>query len=468
MPREFEYKYLLVGIYTVVLFLDRLDLSIVNITLPTLAKTFHASIQATQWVSTAFLLALAISIPISGWLGDRFGVKKIFMLAIALYGLGSALCAFAPNISVVIGLRFIQGLGGGMIIPVGMAMVYRAFPCSEYAHITTITFIPSLLAPAIAPFFGGLMLELWGWQSVFLIVGPICLAAIVASFFIIKEHKYKVGSLDWGGFVLTAAFLGLLLYAISTMGKDGLTTSGLILLGLALCLVSVLILHERQSTHPLINLNFFKSHLFVQANLIQLAFQICHYGAVFLIALYLQVGIGFTAVTSGLVLGLQALGAMLSCRYSGKLFKQYGPSLPLTFGLLGLSVITPLILYINDPSQAILGASMLFVRGIFVGLCGAAIQTSSIIDFDKSFVGRVSAIFNATRQISISLGLCLSSLFVTYGLYQNEINLFSVDESTAYDVFHYAFYMLSVVAIFGVLVARTIDNQSVLDKLQSE
>src|SRR6185437_13429414 len=141
--KDIEYKYLLVGIYTVVLFLDRLDLSIVNITLPTLARTFHASIEETQWVSTAFLLALAISIPISGWLGDRFGVKKVFILATALYGLGSALCGFAPNIFVIIALRFIQGIGGGMIIPVGMAMVYRAFPYSEYAHITTLTFIPS-------------------------------------------------------------------------------------------------------------------------------------------------------------------------------------------------------------------------------------------------------------------------------------------------------------------------------------
>ncbi|MDF2690753.1 MAG: drug resistance transporter, EmrB/QacA subfamily [Gammaproteobacteria bacterium] len=468
MIKDIEYKYLLVAIYTAVLFLDRLDVSIVNVTLPTLVNYFHASIEETQWVSTAFLLALAISIPISGWLGDKFGLKKVFVLAIALYGIGSSLCAFSPNMLFIIILRFIQGMGGGMLIPVGMAMVYRAFQHSEYAHVTSITFIPSLLAPAIAPFFGGLMLQLWGWQSVFLIVGPICLLAAIASMLIIKEQKHAVGPLDWGGFILGASFLISLLYCISVLGKNGLNNTTIILLLIALSLITALILHEKHSSHPLINLNFFKSHLFVQANLIQLAFQICHYGAIFLIALYLQTGIGFTTVNSGLILGLQAIGAMLSCRYSGKLFNQYGPAFPLSLGLIGIAFFTPLVLYITTPDQAVLASVLLFIRGIFLGLCGTAIQTASIIDFEKTTVGRVSSIFTATRQIAISIGICLSSLFISYGLYQNDTDMFSIDPGMTYDIFHYAFYMLSVVAIFGILVTRTIDNQSVLNKMQHE
>src|SRR3990167_222949 len=128
---KIEYRYIVAAIYAVVLFLDRLDLTIVNITLPTLSNYFKVPITRTEWVNNAFLLALAISIPISGWAGDRFGTKKIFIIATSIFGLASLLCAFSPNLFYMILMRFLQGLGGGMIIPVGMTMVYRVFDASE-------------------------------------------------------------------------------------------------------------------------------------------------------------------------------------------------------------------------------------------------------------------------------------------------------------------------------------------------
>ncbi|MDO8954714.1 MAG: DHA2 family efflux MFS transporter permease subunit [Gammaproteobacteria bacterium] len=466
MIKNIEYKYWLVIIYTVVLFLDRLDLSIVNITLPTLAQYFNASITQTQWVSTAFLLALAISIPISGWLGDKFGLKKVFIIAISLYGASSSLCALAPSMNIILALRFLQGIGGGLIIPVGMTLVYRAFHPSEYARITAITFLPSLLAPALAPFIGGILLQSLGWQWVFSLVGPICLVAVVAALLIIKEQKHDVKPLDWLGFILASAFLIMLLYSVSILEKHGLDAYTVSLLLTTLCLIIGLILYEKRCPHPLINLNFFKSHLFVQANLIQLAFQISHYGAIFLIALYLQLGLGFTVMQSGLILGLQAIGAMLGCHYSPKLFNRFGPSFPLAIGLLGISISTPLILCLTSPDQIMLGIGLLVCRGIFIGLCGPAIQTSGMLDFDNKHVSRASAIFTAGRQISISIGLCLSSLLISYGLAQNEVRLSDISPSIAYAIFHYAFFMISIASILGAIVTLTIDNRSVLNKIK--
>jgi MFS family permease len=149
MFKAIEYKYIVAVIYTCVLFLDRLELTIVNITLPTLAYYFHVPITRTEWISNSFLLALAIIIPISGWLGDKFGNKKVFTIATAVFGLASLLCAFSPNLWFMISMRFIQGLGGGAIIPVGMTMLYRLFAPAEYASITSFTFIPSLIAQAL-------------------------------------------------------------------------------------------------------------------------------------------------------------------------------------------------------------------------------------------------------------------------------------------------------------------------------
>ena len=166
LNERIEYRYIVAAIYACVLFLDRMDLTIVNITLPTIANYFHVPITQTEWITNSFLIALTMSIPISAWLGDRFGVKKVFISATLLFGFSSLLCAFAPNIFAMILLRFLQGLGGGIIIPVGMTMVYRVFDHSEYTSITSFIFLPTLIAPAIAPFLGGFIIHFSSWKWV--------------------------------------------------------------------------------------------------------------------------------------------------------------------------------------------------------------------------------------------------------------------------------------------------------------
>lgn len=221
--KKIEYRYIVALIYAVVLFLDRLDLTIVNITLPTLALHFNVPITQTEWINNAFLFALAISIPISGWAGDRFGDKRIFILATSIFGLTSLLCAFSPNLMSMALLRFVQGLGGGMIIPVGMTMVYRIFHPSEYASITSYIFIPTLIAPAIAPTLGGIIVSLLGWRWVFLFAVPICFFAVSLSMFVLKEQKIEnTKPLDSWGFIFSSCALLFILYFISLLGKQGL------------------------------------------------------------------------------------------------------------------------------------------------------------------------------------------------------------------------------------------------------
>lgn len=268
--------------YTLVLFLDRLDLTIVNIALPTVAHYFQVSILATGWVNMAFLLALALSIPISGWFGDQFGLKRVYIFAIALFGLGSGLCAWAPYLTTIIILRFIQGLGGGLLIPIGMTMLYRIYDVSEYASITSFTFLPSLVAPALGPFLGGLMLYYFDWRFVFIFSGPICLGLVLFSGIFLKDDGIRYPrKLDWGGFFLSTILLITVFYTLFIISQTGLTP--VVLYGIALSIVSIIIFvwWEKKTTDPLINLHFFSYPLFVQANLLQLCFQICHFGAIF-------------------------------------------------------------------------------------------------------------------------------------------------------------------------------------------
>ncbi len=463
LSNKIEYRYIVAAIYSCVLFLDRLDLTIVNIILPSLAEYFHVPITQTEWITNSFLIALAISIPISAWLGDRFGIKKVFILATILFALSSLLCAYAPNIYAMIAFRFFQGIGGGIIIPVGMTMVYRVFDHSEYASITSFIFLPTLIAPALGPALGGAIVHFVNWQWVFLFVVPICFIAVIMSFYVLKEQKIvNPNGLDWIGFILSSCALTLLLYSISSLGKYGVNFNNILIFFLSIVIIYTFLQYEKNIKNPLFDIKYFKNELFAQANLIQLAFQICHFGSIFLIGMYFQIGIGMTALMSGVIMGMQALGAMCTSRYSVRLFNLYGPQLPITIGFLGVAVCTICILLINSVDLALYGCILLFIRGIFSGLCGTPIQTISVIGFQKEDVSRVSALFNVGRQVSISLGVALSSLFIGYGFNLHNLHLNQTTYKVGSSPFYYAFTLIFIIALIGLTFCSKLNSRSML------
>lgn len=456
---KLSYKHLIALIYTVVLFLDRLDLTIVNVTLPTVARVFHVSIVATDWVNLSFLLALAIAIPISTWLGERFGYKKIYILAMFLFGLGSTLCAFAANLDTLIVLRFIHGVGGGMLIPVGMTMIYRVYDKSEYASITSFTFLPSLIAPAIAPFLGGLLLDSFGWRVVFLFSGPICLVlAVISMIYLIEEPRKLTKPLDWLGFISSSSILIGIFYLLSLLAKGNIAPIATLSAVTLMPLIMFFIWLEKRTPHPLIDLKFFHNETFVKANLIQLCFQACHFGAIFLVGMYLQVGVGLSASLAGLIMGMQAVGAMVTSRYSVRLFNHYGAKLPITVGLLGIAILSPCILIIQK-NMLIFALLLFFARGIFSGLCGTPIQTLSVIDFSKEEIGPVNSIFNACRQVSISFGVAISSLFIAWGLRLAHLNGVSViPQDVVLKVFGLGFFAIPIIAGIGIFIMQSLKS----------
>ena len=453
-----SYKKTIAVIYTITLFLDRLDLTIVNVTLPTVAKYFNVSIIATEWINLSFLLALALSIPISGWISNRFGLKNIYILAMLIFGISSTLCAFATTLNQLIFLRFAQGIGGGILIPVGMTIIYRVYDKSEYASITSFTFIPSLIAPAIAPFFGGILLKTFSWQFVFVFSGPICLLLAIYSIIHLKEESHEVKyPLDLMGFILSSIILINIFYSLSQLSKFGFSLSIIFRLMALIPLCWIFIKIEKNHKYPLINLKFFKNNNFVRANLIQLCFQICHFGAIFMIGLFLQVGIGFSAMIAGLLMGMQAVGAIVTSRYSVYLFNKHGASLPITIGLIGIAIFTPMIMLINNSNMPIFGLVLFFIRGTFSGLCGTPIQTMSVLNFNKKEISTINVIFNACRQVSISFGVAISSLSISLGMYIAKVPFTSyIPKRKVLEIFTYGFCAIPIIAIIGVWIASGI------------
>ncbi|MDF1758334.1 MAG: DHA2 family efflux MFS transporter permease subunit [Legionellaceae bacterium] len=460
--KKVPYRYVVASIYAAVLFLDKLDLTIVNITLPTIADYFDIPLTKVEWVNTAYIIAIATSIPISSWLGDRFGLKLIFNLSTIIFGLASLLCAYSPNLAVLSIFRFLQGFGGGLIVPVGMSLVYQSFDKREYASITSFISMPTLIAPAIAPSLGGIITELYGWQWVFLFVVPICFIVVIASISSIKEIKTEAANpLDYHGLIFSVLSLTSSFYLITLIGQGTLNRLSFLVLLIVIFSCYHFIKNERTSSFPLINIDFFKNKTFLWANLIQLCFQICHFGAIFLVSMYLQVSAGMSAKITGLVMGMQAVSALLISRYTVKLFKDYGAKLPLVIGLTGIGVLTPCILFIHEKDMLYLGITILFVRGLFSGLCGPLIHTLSIIGFKNNQISKASALFSAVRQIAIALGIALSSVLINLGFKINNIPFTETLTRLDRKVFVSAFIFIPVVCIYGIWCVLQLNNDKV-------
>ncbi len=457
---KLQYKHIVAIIYTVALFLDRLDLTIVNVILPALAEQLEVPITSINVISTSFLTALAISIPISSWIGDRIGLKTSYLIAITLFGFGISMCAFAGSLQTIIILRFIQGLGSGMLIPLGMTMLYRTYDKSEYASITSFTFLPSLIAPALAPFLGGILLDCFGWRVVFLFSGPICLMLFIMTLFLVKEDGYRSNKkFDFGGFILGSTMLSDIFYTLSLISTEGITNEVIFVIIIGVVCILLFILWETKQTHPLIDLSFFKNDNFAKANLLQLCFQICHFGAIFLVGMYLQVGIKMPASTAGLIMGMQAIGAMMVSRYSVRLFNRYGAKMPIAIGLAGVAILSPCILLLRAPDTIVFGSLLFLIRGIFSGLCGTPIQTLSVIDCAKEKIAQVTSVFNACRQVAISSGIACSSILLSVGFQGRELSSgILVDINQVMLVFAPGFIWISIVAFVGVLIIYSLKS----------
>jgi EmrB/QacA subfamily drug resistance transporter len=458
-------RYILVFIYGTVLILDRVDLTIVNIILPTMADYFHVSLSAVQWVNQAFFIAMTVSIPLSAWTADKFGDKYVFVASTVMFGAASIVCAYAPNFLVLLAARFVQGLSGGMIVPVGMTMVFRVFKPSEYVGISSLIMLPTLIAPALSPSLGGLILLFADWQWVFLFAVPICMVVIVLSLRFLDNYKLSdVPKFDVIGCALLSAGLFLILLTLSELSRNGITWQLMLSAVFALLFTRKFLQHEKTCKNPMLYMNLLANKLFVKVNWIQFWFQIAHFGALFLCSVYLQMSVGMTAMYAGLVIGMQAFGSMCSTRVSVYLFHRFGPSIPLMLGFSGMVIISPLILLINEYTYLGHAMALLFVRGLFTGLCGAPVQAISLIGFKNEVINHSNAVFGVVRQLSISFGVALLTLLVEQGLHIMHITDMNL-EHVNHLAFVGAFAGVSCSAFFALIITCTLNNNKIIAQM---
>ncbi len=406
------------GVATLGLIMAVLDTTIVNVALDTLSRDLHAPLSTIQWVSTGYLLSLASVIPLSGWITERFGSKRTWIASIALFALGSALCASATSAGELIAFRVLQGIGGGMLVPVGFTLIAQSAGPQRIGRALALVGVPILLGPIFGPIIGGLIVDNAAWQWIFVVNVPIAAVAIAVAARLLQADagRADAGALDWVGAALLSPGLAGIVFGLSETeshgGIDHPIAFGPMAAGFVL--VGLFIWHSLRVPRPLIDLRLFGSRGFRAASTTIFLLGGTLFGTLLVLPLYYQVDRGESALNAGLLLAPQGLGAAVMLPISGRVTDRIGggPVVVAGCSLIVLATV-PLVFLTSHTSFALLGG-VLFVRGL--GL-GASIQPSAAAAYallDSSQIPRATAALNTLRQVGGSIGTALLAVVLQH------------------------------------------------------
>ncbi|OLB61100.1 MAG: MFS transporter [Ktedonobacter sp. 13_2_20CM_2_54_8] len=455
-------------VFVAALFMSIMDTTIVNVALPSIARQLGVSADSLDAIVVGYMVSLAVIIPVSGWLGDRFGTKRIFLFALALFSVASALCGLSINFPMLVGFRVLQGMAGGAMTPVGTTILYRTFPPAERVQVSRVLIVPTVIAPAVGPVLGGLLVDLLSWRWVFFVNVPIGIAACIFSFFFLQEYRDRTaGHFDLAGFLLAGSGLALVMYALSEGPSYGWTSISI--LGSAvggLLLLSVFAVVEVRVQEPMLDLHLFGNRLFRSANLVTLFSSAGFLGVLYAAPLYLQVGRGVSALTSGLTTFPEAIGVVVSTQIAAQLYPRIGPRRLMAGGLLGASVVMVLLSLMESDTSLWWMRLLIFLAGVGMGFSFLSAQTATFATISPRATGQASALANALRQIGSALGVAVvgSALGIVGPTLETATGVV-VPNLTAY---HAAFLAAAVLEAIAVVFAFTIHDRDAAATMQRQ
>ncbi|HVQ96552.1 MAG TPA: DHA2 family efflux MFS transporter permease subunit [Mycobacteriales bacterium] len=393
-----------------------LDVTVVNVAIKTLAVDFNTTLSTIQWVATGYTLALATVIPLTGWGADRFGTKRLYLTSIILFVLGSALAGTAWNAGSLIFFRVLQGLGGGMLMPVGMTILTRAAGPQRVGRVMAIIGVPMLLGPIFGPILGGWLVDDFSWRWIFYINLPIGVLALILSLRILpRDVSAPNHRLDLLGLVLLSPSLALLIYGLaqsSSAGGFGSAKAWLPALVGAVLLVAF-VWHALRTSDALVDLRLFLNRTFTASSVTLILMIISVFGGMLLLPLYLQVVRGESAMDTGLLLAPQGFGAMLAMPIAGRLTDRTGVG---RIAPAGLAVVAVSFLGLTqlqaDTSYWFLGV-LLFIMGVGMGFTMMPTFSGAMQTLRRASIARASTSLNITQQVGASIGTAVMSVLLT-------------------------------------------------------
>ncbi len=391
------------------MFMNIMDATVVNVALPTLSRYFAVPVASVSGVVTAYLVTLAVAMPASGWLGDRFGARRVMLAAIGLFTVASALCGVATSLPELVAFRALQGFGGGTLIPVGMAMMFRAFPPAERIRANRLVIVPTLMAPALGPVIGGLLVDGLSWRWIFYVNLPVGAAVLVfGALFLPRGSEHPAGRFDLPGFLLAGAGFPLFMYALSTGALSGWGSPTVLSTGISgIILLILFVVVELRVAEPMLVLRIYANRLFRTTNL-QLSFAGAGFvGTLFLVPLLLQNGLGFTAVHSGLSTFPEAIGGMCGVQLTTRLYKRVGPRRLMIAGMAGTAVAIGGMAFAGPASAAWLIPVLMFFTGCSFGFAMSPSQAAALATVSPALTGQASTLLNTLRQAGGAAGVAL-------------------------------------------------------------
>ncbi len=414
-PGHPGYPWVVLLATSVALVMPVLDSTIVNVAIARLQLSFGASTDAVQWVITAYLLVYAVVLAVSGWLADRFGYKTVFLAALVIFTTGSFLCSVSSSLGALILSRVVQGIGGGMLIPISMAIVTREFPKEKLGLAVAVWSMPALASTSFGPTLGGWLIDNFSWQTMFDVNVPIGVLAFAACYRVLREHRAaEHHPLDFAGFASLTVALSALLLALAdgnaSWNTDGWASTFILsCFAVSAAAFAAFLVCQSTSAHPIIDFTLFRIYNFGLGTIVIFMFGLGIYGSDFLLPLYLQNGLGYTPTQAGMVFIPFGFVMMVTGAIGGRLTDRVGAKIPGVTGILlralGMYRFTFLTPYSSNGE--ILGTVCLLAAGM--GFLMSPLQATAIRAIPESKTAQGSGLIQIIRQVGGSFGVALLS-----------------------------------------------------------
>jgi EmrB/QacA subfamily drug resistance transporter len=441
---------LLPWLVAVAFFMESLDTTILNTAVPSIARALAVAPLSMKAVLSSYTLSLAVFIPVSGWMANRYGTRRVFAGAIGLFTLGSFLCGVSRNIHFLVAFRVLQGCGGAMMVPVGRLTLVRTFAKSELVRVMSFVAIPGLVGPMLGPIAGGLITGYFHWSVIFFVNIPIGVAGLYLVYRHLPDYReQQTPPLDVAGLVLFSSGIALLSYVLEVFGEHSLGgVEILTLLGLAALLLAGYGLRAARAVHPLLRLTLFRVRTFRAAVSGSFFTRISIGGIPFLFPLLYQVGLGLTPIQSGLLMMPQALASMSLKMTMPRILARFGYRAVLISNTALLGVMILLFATIGAKTPVWLIVAQAFAYGFFSSLQYTSMNTLVYADIPEQAASGASTIASTMQQLSMSFGVACASLVTALFIPDR----FHTDAPQMIRGIHQAFMVLGVATMASTIV----------------
>ena len=428
------------------MFMEQLDSTILNTAVPSMAVSLHVTPLSLKSVVTSYIISLAVCIPISGWMADRFGSRRVFASAVAAFTAASIACGLAINVHMLVAARILQGLGAAMMLPVGRLTILRVFPKTELLRAMNFVIMPALIGPLLGPAIGGLIVDWLSWREIFFVNVPVGLAALLLSHRYMPNHLGSPRRLDIIGVALFGAAIALLSWLLEIVGERPFEPlSATVVASLALGLLTAYGWRARRSPDPIFDLVLFEIRTFRVSIVGGFITRLGVGGLPFLLPLLFQLGLGYSAWQSGLLMMPPALGAIGMKWISLDLLRRLGYRQVLIVNtvLMGLNIGIFALVRESTPIALIVLLGML--QGLFNSLQFSSMNSLAYADIEPGDSSMVSSLASSLQQVSIGFGLACGSLVAAWYLGDSS----PLDREVALVSLHHAFLTLGALTILS-------------------